>query len=75
MEHRQMPLVRVVAMVDELEENAQERRAWARMACACEAALNDLHPHHPQRGEFVAMWTDCRRAAGLHLERGVSQTA
>lgn len=75
MKVQQHPLLGIITSVDGAEENAQERTAWGRLAGACEVALNDLHPHHPQRGEFVAMWSECRQAAGLLSQPAVAQTA
>lgn len=56
------------------EAAAQERAAWGRLARACEEALTELSPSHPERGAFVEMWAECRRAAGLPLEPSVSLT-
>lgn len=47
------------------EEEEQICAAWAHLARACQVALNEMHPHHPERAAFVEMWTDCRSAAGI----------
>lgn len=75
MQHRQSPIVGVVAGGHSVNFDVQEREAWALIAAACELALTSLDPHHPERGAFVEMWAECRRAAGLPLQPAVKQTA
>lgn len=75
MQHRQSPIVAIVGDTDRSDHDAQERRAWGLIAEACDDALMQLDPYHPQRGEFVAMRTECRQAAGLPPAPAVRRTA
>lgn len=71
----QHPILTPIAGGASIDEDAQERKAWGVIASACEEALSEMHPHHPQRQEFVEMWAECRRAAGLPCEPGLRLTA
>lgn len=69
------PLLTVVTGRTRTDEDEQERAAWAVIAGACESALTELHPHHPERQAFLEMWAECRSAAGLPCVPGLRQTA
>lgn len=71
----QHPMVGVLSGGALVDFDAQERRAWARMADAAAEALTLMDPHHPERSQFVEMWTECRRAAGRPLSPAVRLTA
>lgn len=76
-QHKQGPILTVHegGALAPSDADREERAAWAVIAHACERALMELSPLHPERRAFVEMWAECRRAAQLPLEPALSQTA